>query len=114
MAVRDKREQQAEDILRDIPTGLLRKRFPYESNLIFLTSLANRMETVACMILDRGFPFNVNLPIFSMKASKQFPNNIPFRVNTSLLPSYFIVAVAMNFETLVRFMIKVCLKKVVD
>jgi hypothetical protein len=106
LAVHDKRENQAQALLNEIPPGVLKKRFPYEANMIFLTAMMNRMEKMACMILDRGFPHNVNQPIFTMRSSKKYPTHIPFRINASLFPSYFIVAVAMNFETLIRFMIK--------
>ena len=107
LAIRDRREEEAQSIIADLAAPMMKKKFPYEANTAFLLAMANRMEKAACMLLDRGFPGNVNAPIYTMKPSKKYGSNVPFRMNTTILPSYFLIAVAMNFETLVRFMIKV-------
>lgn len=107
LAVRDRRDDAAETLLHDVTQPMTKKKYPFEANTIFLTALANRMEKVACMLLDRGFPPDVNAPVFTMKPTKKYAEFMPFRMNTALFPSYFLVAVAMNFEMLVKFMIKV-------
>ncbi len=105
MALIDQREDIAEAFLAALPSTWMKKKKPYEANLMFLTALAHRMEKIALLMLDRGFPPDVNAPIFS--APKKYAESVPFRINTSLLPSYFIVAVAMGYETIMKFMIKV-------
>lgn len=106
-AVMDDKETVAELFLNDLPESFLKKKYPFESNTIFLLALARRMERLALLILDKGFPIDVNSPIFTMLTSKKYQANLPFRINASLFPSYFAVAISMGYEILVRYMIKV-------
>jgi hypothetical protein len=107
IAIHDDMEQVAVQLLTDLSSQAIKKKFPYEANMIFLSAMTRRMEKLCLMILDKGFPIDLNDPIFTMRSNSRYSANIPFRINASLFPSYFHLAVAMGFETLVRFMIKV-------
>lgn len=106
LAILDDKEPLAEHYLNEVPPSFLKKRYLFEANTIFLLSMVQGMERLALLILDKGFPKNVNDPIFTMRASKKYSENIPFRVNSSLFPSYFMAAIVFGHDILVKFMIK--------
>jgi hypothetical protein len=58
--------------------------------------MGNRLEEVAIAFLERGFPSDVNKPIFPIYDISQFE-----------FPSYFLLAVALGLYELVTAMIKV-------
>ena len=64
--------------------------------------MAHRLEDVTLVMYERGFPSDVNSPIFSK------PKNTDRSGISGLkFPSYFILAVALGLHNLVKAMLKV-------
>ena len=97
LAIKDLKTPLACQLVDDVSSSTLRKKRPSESNRIFLMALANGMENVCIMMLDKGFPANLNGSI--VPAS--------FRKDGFVYPSYFLVSVALGLDSVVRFMLKV-------
>ncbi|CAG8554703.1 25229_t:CDS:2, partial [Dentiscutata erythropus] len=99
LAIRDNKISDALTILSHIPNSSfnsLKKKKSVEANRAFLMAIANRMEDVALAMYERGFPVDVNSPIFVKNADR---GGIKF-------PSYFILAVALGLNELVKAMVK--------
>ena len=109
LAIMDNNQDRAIHLLlTQLPAGLLKKKRPFEANQLFLLALGRGMEQLALVLVDRcSFPpaSLVNSPIFTMKPTPKNQHNIPFHINASLFPSYFICAVSMGYERLVKYMI---------
>jgi len=97
LAVHDRRIQQACSIIEELSSNTFRKRNFSEANEIFVKAMLNNLEPVALAMLDKGFPPNVNLPIFEIQMSNDIKVN---------LPSYFILAVALGLDNVIKVMIK--------
>jgi len=98
LAVHDRRVQQACTIIEELSTNTLRKRNFSEANNIFVKAMLNNLEPVVLSMLDKGFPPNINLPIFEIQMSNDTKVN---------LPSYFLLAVALGLENVIKVMIRV-------
>jgi hypothetical protein len=107
LAVIDGEAERAEYYLSELPRSFIRKRYPFQANLIFLYAISRRMEKLVLLMLDKGFPKDCNQPIMTMRTRAKYAGNIPFQINSLLFPSYFMTAIAFQLETTVKFMIKV-------
>src|SRR5690606_5454999 len=101
-SIRDNKPTQALIQLAQLSPTALRKKpkktkvvFYRLANLCFLVALTNGMDTVAIEMINRGFPTDVNDEM--MKSP----------LGEGVFPSFFLCAVAMGLETIVRAMIKV-------
>nr|KAJ3409109.1 hypothetical protein HK105_003104 [Polyrhizophydium stewartii] len=97
LAIHDQRVNQATALLNELTPNSIKKKRPQEANKIFLYAMANRMEAVCLLFLEKGFPSNINAPIFGQ------PNPDPSKF---MFPSYFILAIALGLDTLAKTMIK--------
>jgi len=97
LAVHDRRIQQACTIIEELSSNTFRKRNFSEANNIFVKAMLNNLEQVVLAMLDKGFPPNINLPIFEIKMSNDVKIN---------LPSYFILAVALGLDNVIKVMIR--------
>jgi hypothetical protein len=108
LAIKDLNEEKSEYLIQQLHSSIIRKKRVYDACSLFLMAIANRMEKTALMILDKGFPHDVNAPIFAYKVKENYADQNPkFRMNTVLFPSYFLVAVKFGLEVLVKYMLKV-------
>jgi hypothetical protein len=98
MAIHDRRLMQACSLIGDLTPNSLKKKRPHESNRVFLSAMANRLDTACVLLLDKGFPENINAPIHGGENKD---------TDKLLLPSYFMLAVAFGSDSLVKAMIKV-------
>jgi len=90
----------AASIIKDLSGKAFVRKKPLEANMCLLLAMANRMESTCIAIMAKGFPWDVNAPIFA--TAKTVAKGV-----SPLYPSYFLSAVALGLDTLVRFMIKV-------
>jgi len=97
LAVHDRRVQQACSIIEDLSSNTFRKRNFTEANDIFLKAMLNNLEPVVLSMLDKGFPPNINLPIYEIQMSNDIKVD---------LPSYFLLAVALGMDNVIKVMIK--------
>ncbi|ORX87654.1 ankyrin [Anaeromyces robustus] len=97
LAVHDRRIQQACTIIEELSSNTFRKRNFDEANNIFVRAMLNNLEPVVLSMLDKGFPPNINLPIFEV----QMANDVKVK-----LPSYFLLAVALGLDNVIKVMIK--------
>ena len=102
MAIRDHKTSDALTILSQISNNALKKKKNIEVNKSFLLAMAHRLEDITLAMYERGFPSDVNTPIFSK------PKNVERGGISGLkFPSYFILAVALGLYDLVKTMLKV-------
>jgi hypothetical protein len=96
LAVHDFRSMDAAACLDILSESSLIKKRPNDANKVFLTAMANRLQGVCLIMIEKGFPVNVNAPIFG-------------GTNQSLLifPSYFQLAVVFDLIEVCKAMIKV-------
>ncbi|KAJ3366113.1 hypothetical protein HDU91_001987, partial [Kappamyces sp. JEL0680] len=101
LAIQDCRSMESLALTELLSETTLTKKRPGDANKAFLHALANRMQSVCIQIMEKGFPPNVNTPIFATTHShtKNDKNEFTF-------PSYFQLAVSLNLVDVVRFMIK--------
>jgi len=97
LAVQDRRVQQACAIIEELSTNTFRKRNFSEANNIFVRAMFNNLEPVIMLMLEKGFPPNINLPIYEIQMSNDMKVD---------LPSYFILAVALGNINVIKAMIK--------
>ncbi|KAI8915053.1 hypothetical protein BC831DRAFT_554507 [Entophlyctis helioformis] len=97
LAIHDRRVGYSCALINELSPNSLKKKRMHESNKVFLYALANRLEPVCLLLMDKGFPFNINAPIFG--ASTLDPTKFIF-------PSYFILAVAFGLDNLIKAMLK--------
>lgn len=98
MAIHDRRLMNACSLIGDLSPNSLKKKRPQESNMVFLNAMANRLDTACVMLLEKGFPENINAPIHGGKFKE---------TDKLVLPSYFMLAIAFGSDALVKAMIKV-------
>ncbi|RIB12868.1 hypothetical protein C2G38_1780423 [Gigaspora rosea] len=105
LAIRDNKVSDALAILSYIPNSSfnsLKKKKSVEANRAFLMAIAHRMDDVALAMYERGIPSDVNSPIL-VKNSK---NTDRGGISGLKFPSYFILAVALGLNELVKAMVK--------
>ena len=102
LAIHDLRTSHACALINELtPSQLKPCRHPQQIAKIFLYALANKLESVCLLLLEKGFPENVNAPIFGGDSTKA----TLFR-----FPSYFLVSIAFGMDSITRAMIKVTMK----
>ncbi|KAJ3213561.1 hypothetical protein HDU67_002771 [Dinochytrium kinnereticum] len=144
LAIHDQRTSQACIFLEDLSIATLRKKQPAQANRIFLSAMANSMESVCMVMLDKGFPISVNAPFLAGTGSNTTGTNpvvVPptnkrlshpgvsamqvvgsnssvaggssgslgtkaVPMSTVDYPSYFIAAIGLGLDNVVRTMIK--------
>ncbi|KAJ8324974.1 hypothetical protein QVD99_000257 [Batrachochytrium dendrobatidis] len=97
LAIHDRRITYANSLIAELSLNSLRKKRPHEANKIFLYAMANRLESVCLAFLEKGFPCNINAPIFGPAN----PDLSKFN-----FPTYFILAVALGLDNMARYMLK--------
>jgi len=97
LAVHDRRVQQACSIIDELSSNTFRKRNYSEANNIFVKAMLYNLEPVVLSMLDKGFPPNINLPIYEIQMSNDMKVD---------LPSYFILAVALGNTNIIKAIIK--------
>ncbi|TPX38244.1 hypothetical protein SmJEL517_g00385 [Synchytrium microbalum] len=97
LAIHDNRTSFACQIIDEIPFDHLIAHRRREASQAFLKAMFNCMESVCIVMLEHGFPANVNDP--ALEAG-------PLDLNDFTYPSYFLIAVALGLDHVVRSMIK--------
>ncbi|KAI8815575.1 uncharacterized protein EV422DRAFT_510469 [Fimicolochytrium jonesii] len=92
MAVHDLRVSASCMIINNIAAASIQKTHPALVNRIFVKAMVNGLEPVCMMMLDKGFPPDVNAPMYQSSGAN-------FRA-----PSYFMLAVALRMHTVVFHM----------
>ncbi|KAJ3088241.1 hypothetical protein HK102_009196 [Quaeritorhiza haematococci] len=92
LAIHDSKTSLACALMDDLSPNTLRKKRVAEANRVFLLGMASSMEPLCMLMLERGFPVNVNSAALSCKDFS--------------FPSYFLMAVALGLDNVVRLMIK--------
>lgn len=98
MAIQDRRIIQACTLIEELKSNSLKNKRLRESNKAFLSALANRLDPACVMLLDKGFPKNINASIHGDEKRQ---------TDKLLLPSYFMLTVAFGSDALFKSMIKV-------
>ncbi|KAJ3171923.1 hypothetical protein HDU87_008173 [Geranomyces variabilis] len=94
MAVHDHQSSIACSLLNEMPPSMFTKGALTEPNKVFMLAMANAMEPVCMIMMDKGFPADVNAPVLKSEDS-------PFST-----PSYFMMTVGLRLHNLVFHMIQ--------
>lgn len=94
MAIRDGRELAA---LRFVKKLVVKKKHMPALNVVFLMALMAGMDTLTMAIIEKGFPRNMNHPIFGVHSKHQ----------KSIFPTYFLLAISQGNMALIKQMISV-------
>ncbi|KAJ3158291.1 hypothetical protein HDU86_003000 [Geranomyces michiganensis] len=94
MAVHDHQSSAACSLLNEMSPSLFTKGTLTEANKVFMLAMANAMEPVCMIMMDKGFPADVNAPVLKSEDS-------PFTT-----PSYFMMTVGLRLHNLVFHMIQ--------
>lgn len=124
LSIHDQRANLACTLIEDLSPNTIKKKRPSEANKCLLMSMANGMENVACALIDKGFPLNVNAGVFGSVPPNQQPqkssrfssttqkdfNPIPppsAVLSQVSFPSYFMLSVGIGLENFTKIMAKV-------
>ena len=115
MAIKDNRTSVACTLIDDLSPSTLRKKRPIETNRCFLYAMSNGLESVCMVLLEKGFPHNVNNPILDtytpLPVKADDANLGKYSMDPGeknyMVPSYFLLAVGIGLDNVVRLMIKV-------
>ncbi|KAJ3168207.1 hypothetical protein HDU88_001646 [Geranomyces variabilis] len=94
MAVHDHQSSIACSLLNEMAPSMFTKGALTEANKVFMLAMANSMEPVCMIMMDKGFPADVNAPVLKTEDS-------PFTT-----PSYFMMTVGLRLHNLVFHMIQ--------
>ncbi|KAJ3048465.1 hypothetical protein HK097_010513, partial [Rhizophlyctis rosea] len=97
LAIHDHETHTACQLLEDVSPSTLRKKHPQEANKAFVFAMANGLEIVCRLMIEKGFPLDVT--------TSAMVGNAAQGKNYSL-PSYLGLAVGLGLDNLVRAMIK--------
>ena len=100
LAIHDRRLVPSCTLINELSSNCIRRKKPQESNRAFLLAMANRLDTVCLIFLDKGFPENINAPIHGQQTEQTAPERAD-------LPNYFMLAIAFDCEPVFKSMIKV-------
>jgi len=82
IAVHDQKTSLACTLLEELSTNTLRKKRAAEANRIFLLAMANNMESVCMLMLEKGFPKDLNAGIFGVGSAAD-PNAVSSGTSSS-------------------------------
>ncbi|KAJ3084031.1 Histone-lysine N-methyltransferase ehmt2 [Rhizoclosmatium hyalinum] len=141
LAIIDQSPAYACQLLDDLSSSALRKKFPLHANRAFYSALGQCMEPLCLSMLEKGFPISVNAPIIIKGSANLWkygpresttgnvvskfkrisqasataansknlapPSQDGSQTSPSIhLPSYFMAAVGLGLENVVRGMVK--------
>jgi hypothetical protein len=95
LSIHDIRVQESLSIIDLLSEQTLTKKRPVDANRAFLHAIANRMQTVCLAFMEKGFPHNVNSPIYATNFKD--PDAFTF-------PTYFQLAVASGLYDVAKVM----------
>ncbi|KAI9224940.1 hypothetical protein BC828DRAFT_401840 [Blastocladiella britannica] len=99
ISIMEERQDVAIDLLEQLPSGTIKKKRQDEVNYLFLMALSKRMERVCLKIYEKGYPAEVNAPIFSPNVPKGETPKFGF-------PSFFLLSVGFGMHALATSMVK--------
>ncbi|KAI9178683.1 hypothetical protein H9P43_005345 [Blastocladiella emersonii ATCC 22665] len=99
IAIMEERQDTAIDVLEQLPSATIKKKRPDEVNHLFLLALAKRMERLCMKMFDKGYPADVNAPIFLPNVTKGEAPKFGF-------PSFFLLAIGFGLNNLATAMMK--------
>lgn len=103
LAIHDRKLIQVCAIIDDLkPSFVLKKPPAAELNKVFLTAMANRIDLACVMLLEKGFPADINVPINGTADSKR-------KITSEKLnmPSFFLLGLSTGSEMIIKIMMKV-------
>jgi len=98
ISIHDRRENEALKQIDLLTPNSLTKKRPADSNRAFLHAAVNNMQSVCIAMMEKGFPEDLNSPVFAAERSSS--------KKSLIFPSYFHIAVALKLPTLVKTMLK--------
>ncbi|ORZ31582.1 hypothetical protein BCR44DRAFT_1264903 [Catenaria anguillulae PL171] len=99
MSILEERQDLAIELLEQIQSSVIKKKRPDEVNHLFLLALSKRMETLCIRMYEKGYPPDVNSPIFVANVAKGEKPKFGH-------PSYFLLAVGFRLYALSVAMLK--------
>ncbi|KAJ3402502.1 Ankyrin repeat domain-containing protein 42 [Chytriomyces hyalinus] len=88
LAITDQSISYALNLLDDLSSGALRKKFPLHANRAFYSAMGQGFEPICIAMFEKGFPLSVNSPII-IKASTNLWKYVPRETPTGKVVSKF-------------------------
>ncbi|KAJ3252919.1 Ankyrin repeat domain-containing protein 42 [Chytriomyces hyalinus] len=88
LAITDQSIPYALNLLDDLSSGALRKKFPLHANRAFYSAMGQGFEPICIAMFEKGFPLSVNSPII-IKASTNLWKYVPRETPTGKVVSKF-------------------------
>ncbi|KAI8833332.1 hypothetical protein BJ741DRAFT_579750 [Chytriomyces cf. hyalinus JEL632] len=88
LAITDQSIPFALNLLDDLSSGALRKKFPLHANRAFYSAMGQGFEPICIAMFEKGFPLSVNSPII-IKASTNLWKYVPRETPTGKVVSKF-------------------------
>ena len=98
LSIHDIRVQESLSNIELLSDQTLTKKRPVDANRAFLHAIANRMQSVCLLFMEKGFPQNVNSPIYATNFKD---------ADAFTFPTYFQLAVSAGLYDVAKVMIKV-------
>ncbi|RKP20599.1 ankyrin, partial [Rozella allomycis CSF55] len=99
LSLKDRDYALAEECLQGLKFSSVKKRYYEQINMAFLYAMMDSVTDIICLMLEKGFPVNVNRSIVIKKKND--------KKKIQLFPTYFMIAVYNGNEKVLKTMIKV-------
>ncbi|KAI8812079.1 ankyrin repeat-containing domain protein [Cladochytrium replicatum] len=109
LAIHDNKTSFVCSLLDELTGSDLTKKRPQDANRVFLSALANGLENVCMVMLEKGFPSNVNAPVLNPEQEKNGTVGVANMAQSTprfTSPSYFVMSVGLGMDNIVRCMFK--------
>ncbi|EPZ33295.1 hypothetical protein O9G_001707 [Rozella allomycis CSF55] len=98
LSLKDRDYALAEECLQGLKFSSVKKRYYEQINMAFLYAMMDSVTDIICLMLEKGFPVNVNRSIVIKKKND--------KKKIQLFPTYFMIAVYNGNEKVLKTMIK--------
>ncbi|KNE68844.1 hypothetical protein AMAG_13483 [Allomyces macrogynus ATCC 38327] len=99
ISIMEERQDTALNYLDQLTASVIKKKRADEVNHLFLLAMSKRMERLCMKLYEKGYPADVNAPIFAPNVAKGEVPKVTF-------PSFFLLAIGFGLPNLALAMIK--------
>ncbi|KAJ3364509.1 hypothetical protein GGF32_001609 [Allomyces javanicus] len=99
VSIMEERQDTALNYLDQLTASVIKKKRVDEVNHLFLLAMSKRMERLCMKLYEKGYPVDVNAPIFAPNVAKGEVPKVTF-------PSFFLLTIGFGLPNLALAMIK--------
>jgi hypothetical protein len=99
LSIHDFKSHDAAIFLEMLSDNTLIKKRPIDAKKVFLLAMANKMQGICLIMLEKGFPTNINAPILG--------STDPASIEKFAFPTFFQMAIVFELVDVIKAMLKV-------